>query len=368
LLTLAIKEKEHAMPDVSFSCPNCRQHLDAPPEMAGEVVSCPSCQKNIRVPEQVQRVPVTPKQTRPPQPPVVAEVKTNVKQGALIGGCVCFLLGILFMCMTIWSVIIYAPLFFAAFVLSIVAMAQKRIAGGVLLLLGTLIIPPLGFVAVPAFKNAKAAAESHAKQAQNLRVSIDQATVETTNNIDVSQAILPKPSHEVLAPQPESPKPMVPELKLGESVVIDEIKITPLHARFGYIERKSRFGEGTTRSDEQYLIIDVMLENTSEGKIVYLQDIWEKTKISDNFDNVEGTKFSGDLMMDSIVGFVHSAKMKPGENLKDMIIFDLPVDAAKQFKIESDPGFWKSIGENRVRQLSDSSFLLKFKREDIKPD
>lgn len=346
------------MSDISFSCPNCRQHLDAPPDMAGEEVPCPSCQKVIRVP-------AIPKQIRPAQQRVMKEVKTNVKQGALIGGYVCFLLGVIFMCLTLWSVIFYAPLFFVAFILSIVAMAQKRIAGGVLLLLATLIIPPLGFVAIPAFKSARAAAAAHAQQAQ----MIDQPTVRSTSSVEeASPTSQPNPSDEMVALRPEATNPTVPELRLGESVVIDEIKITPQQARVGYIERKSMFGDGTTKSEKKYLIIDVMLENTSEGKIIYLQDIWEKTKIKDDFENVEGTEFSGDLMVGSIVGFVHSAKMKPKENLKDMIIFDLPVDAAKQFTIESDPGFWKSVGKDRVRQLSDSSFLLKLNREEIKTD
>ncbi len=62
------------------------------------------------------------------------ELQTNVKQGALIGGWVCFGVGILFMVHSLWAFIFYGPLFFAAFVLSIVAMAQRRIGGGLALL------------------------------------------------------------------------------------------------------------------------------------------------------------------------------------------------------------------------------------------
>lgn len=69
------------------------------------------------------------------------EVKTNVKQGALIGAVVCFLVGIILMFVTLWSFIAYVPLFFAAFVLSIVAIAQKRIAGGIIMLLVVVIVP-----------------------------------------------------------------------------------------------------------------------------------------------------------------------------------------------------------------------------------
>jgi len=38
------------MSDISFTCPHCKQHLDAPPEMAGDQLACPTCQKQIRVP------------------------------------------------------------------------------------------------------------------------------------------------------------------------------------------------------------------------------------------------------------------------------------------------------------------------------
>ena len=38
------------MSDISFYCSHCGQHLDAPPEMAGDQLACPSCDKPIQVP------------------------------------------------------------------------------------------------------------------------------------------------------------------------------------------------------------------------------------------------------------------------------------------------------------------------------
>jgi len=70
-------------------------------------------------------------------------IQTNVKQGAIIGGAVCFVLGIILMFLSMWSFFIYGPLFLVSFILSIVAMAQRRILGGVLLLLATLIVPTI---------------------------------------------------------------------------------------------------------------------------------------------------------------------------------------------------------------------------------
>lgn len=38
------------MSEISFNCPWCEQHLEAPAEMAGDVIACPSCEKEIKVP------------------------------------------------------------------------------------------------------------------------------------------------------------------------------------------------------------------------------------------------------------------------------------------------------------------------------
>jgi hypothetical protein len=85
-------------------------------------------------------------ETPPPIPiPSLSEtptvIQTNVKQGAVIGGWVCFALGLATMFFSLWAFFIYAPLFLVAFILSIVAMAQKRVAGGIALLLATIILP-----------------------------------------------------------------------------------------------------------------------------------------------------------------------------------------------------------------------------------
>jgi hypothetical protein len=78
------------------------------------------------------------------------ELRTNVKQGALIGGWVCFVAGAALMFFSLWAIIVYAPLFFAGFVLSIVAMAQGRVVGGLTLLFCCVIIPSLAFLGLMA--------------------------------------------------------------------------------------------------------------------------------------------------------------------------------------------------------------------------
>ncbi len=85
-------------------------------------------------------------------------VQTNVKQGALIGGWVCLGLGLFFLISSGWLFLLYLPFFLASFVLSIVAMAQRRILGGVGLLLATLFLPPIAAVGAASAKDGYAEA------------------------------------------------------------------------------------------------------------------------------------------------------------------------------------------------------------------
>lgn len=39
------------MADIKFNCPGCRQSLEAPPDMAGQLIDCPSCKISIEIPQ-----------------------------------------------------------------------------------------------------------------------------------------------------------------------------------------------------------------------------------------------------------------------------------------------------------------------------
>lgn len=71
----------------------------------------------------------------------VPQEKPRLKTGAVNGGTICFLLGLFLMWISFWSFLLYVPLFFVAFILSIVAMAQGRVSAGICLLLSTIIAP-----------------------------------------------------------------------------------------------------------------------------------------------------------------------------------------------------------------------------------
>ena len=117
---------------MKIECPYCHQPYEIDEKLIGQDLECGICKKKFTV-----------SVTTPLQP---IEVKTNVKQGAVIGAWVCLILGILLNIFTNFLLIIFLPLYLAAFVLSIVAMAQRRIGWGLASLLLTIILPPIIFL------------------------------------------------------------------------------------------------------------------------------------------------------------------------------------------------------------------------------
>jgi|GEM_PF-4254260 len=172
---------------MKFNCPHCSLSLEADQDLYGERLDCPGCSAEITVPkppppdtktcpfcaEEIKSAakkckhcgehlakPKGPKvaatsggkkfnlpsnqgvtQRRRPARKPQKEVQTNVRQGAAVGGGVCFIVGMVLMFVSLMTFFLYVPLFIAAFILSIVAMAQGRVAAGLVLLLLTLIVP-----------------------------------------------------------------------------------------------------------------------------------------------------------------------------------------------------------------------------------
>jgi predicted nucleic acid-binding Zn ribbon protein len=205
------------MPDFKFNCPHCDQSLEAPEELLGQQISCPTCKKIFNVTRQpsieaapiraqkIAQIDVTEDRRACPYcgEPILPsaqkckhcgeflkgdhEVKTNVKQGALVGAIACFIIGIVMMFLSLWTFIMYAPLFLAAFVLSIVAMAQKRVTGGIAMMLLTVIMPPIVFFGLIAVRGKKAL-ESASK-------SLAQASTGIENSVAIKPPNSPEPAN-----------------------------------------------------------------------------------------------------------------------------------------------------------------------------
>jgi hypothetical protein len=73
--------------------------------------------------------------------PAPHEVPERRKQGAVLGGWVCLAIGVALMIWSLFTFLLYLPLFLASFVLGIVAIAQRRIANGIFILLLSVVVP-----------------------------------------------------------------------------------------------------------------------------------------------------------------------------------------------------------------------------------
>ena len=88
------------------------------------------------------------------------------KQGAVIGGWVCLLLGSALMYFSLFAFLLYLPLFVAAFVLGIVAIAQRRIGNGIPILLLSVVIPLVFGVLLGTVRTAKVLADANDRATQ----------------------------------------------------------------------------------------------------------------------------------------------------------------------------------------------------------
>jgi hypothetical protein len=70
------------MPDIHFECPKCKQTLDAPEELATQLIECPTCKETIEVPVRSQRK-ETPKPPEPPKPAPAPPASTRVPKSTL---------------------------------------------------------------------------------------------------------------------------------------------------------------------------------------------------------------------------------------------------------------------------------------------
>ena len=57
-MRVSLTETEGAMAEFTFVCGKCGESLEAPEELAGEIVECPSCNESIVVPPPSGEAPV----------------------------------------------------------------------------------------------------------------------------------------------------------------------------------------------------------------------------------------------------------------------------------------------------------------------
>lgn len=185
------------------------------------------------VPQAAHHAAFTPQQAAP------AVVQTNVKQGALIGGVACFVIGIILMFLSMWSFIIYGPLFLVAFILSIVAMSQRRVLGGILLLLATLVVPTILGLYLFATRTTEALTASLAEPT----VSQSAAQTESSNLPQATPVASAGDTSDIPSP-PSTPKSEPPPVERRPA------KNSELDAKMGFRNYKLGTPIGDFKSDD----------------------------------------------------------------------------------------------------------------------
>lgn len=137
------------MADISFNCPFCKQHYEAPDGMAGENIDCGKCKKKITIPK-VNDQPCIVIQPTPPLSTSKQSAPPEKAPGssAINAGWICLIIGgVIYVSVNEWikfttfAIVAGFPLFLAAFILSIVGMAKGRVGRGIFLLLSVFIVP-----------------------------------------------------------------------------------------------------------------------------------------------------------------------------------------------------------------------------------
>jgi DNA-directed RNA polymerase subunit RPC12/RpoP len=132
---------------IKFNCSKCGQRLSVDETSAGVEVRCSVCGEHMIAPSQGVVVSLTGNAV------VRIETQTNVNQGAVIWGWVCFFLGILcVLILTAFSAFIYGPLFLASFILGIIAIVQGRMVQGIFILIANIIGAPVLICLISAFQ------------------------------------------------------------------------------------------------------------------------------------------------------------------------------------------------------------------------
>ena len=160
----------------------------------------------------------------------------------------------------------------------------------------------------------------------------------------------------------EKKKEEIKEIKIGESVVCNDIEITLKNVSIGKLKVKYE-NQFSPIPKNDFLLIKVQLKNLSEGKIRTIQNTWSSTKLQDNFENFYKIKR---FNLGSVVDVISSKRIKPGEMLIDTMIFNIPLENAKEFTVISKPSIYKSKGDGMLENLPTSEFQFKFNRSEIK--
>jgi DNA-binding XRE family transcriptional regulator len=144
----------------------------------------------------------------------------------------------------------------------------------------------------------------------------------------------PKPVKE-FTPEPEKPK----FLLVGESTILDGIKVEILSGSVGQIELKTLAGRTTYKTPMSYFQLRLRITNETETELINYAPwhgetigLGRESKMSDEFNNTYHA-WHGGFSSQPVGDFSRYTRLDPGKSLIDTVAFETPIDRATELTI-----------------------------------
>lgn len=159
--------------------------------------------------------------------------------------------------------------------------------------------------------------------------------------------------------------PLIVKAELGKAAEIDGIAITFDTPKVSKLpQAPPRNGLSYKVPDTNFLILSVHLKNVTEAKIINLSWIWKESRIRDEHGNFYQAE---DLTSAFAVAGRIEGRIKPGQEAKGIIVFEVPLENAKTLTLISDPGFHRDNGDGTINDLSATEVHMVFPNPAAKP-
>ncbi|CAN5856217.1 hypothetical protein BH11PLA1_BH11PLA1_12880 [soil metagenome] len=166
----------------------------------------------------------------------------------------------------------------------------------------------------------------------------------------------PTPVHPMpITERPAMPSPLPAEWASAETAVKQgDVQVQVKAVKVGPIATQETIGEGTGRSKDPLVSIELEITNLSDTKKLNYRtwggrafSFGDSTKLTDNFDNGYTIVHFG--FGTKIVGSVESESVYPGKAIKDVIAFEEPVSKVEYLNLELPARQFGGTGMLRIR-------------------
>lgn len=138
------------------------------------------------------------------------------------------------------------------------------------------------------------------------------------------------------APKPEPAKPTIVYNPATEALQLGDVQLTILEVKLGKVELTQMFSQRDTTSTDELLMVKVQITNTSSTKKLDYRGWMESlsnlqgitAKLTD--ENENRYKTISFPASSSIKGATSKDSIYPGKSIVDAIVFEIPIENAKQ--------------------------------------